>query len=92
VSPKLADFFEWQSDEGFHQEILITNAERKKLNCSNKLFYVGVATVHPTQYTLTATVNDGQTVNIDFNLPIRYLVIATDIAVKYLRKKSSTIV
>jgi hypothetical protein len=46
--PKLADFFEWYGEEDIHQEIVITAKERRRLNCSNKLFYIGVATLHPT--------------------------------------------
>jgi hypothetical protein len=88
VRPKLADFFEWQSDEDFRQEILITALERRRLNCTNKIFYVGVATLHPTQYTLNTQVNDGEITSIEFNLPIRYIYLFDVLVVKSSKMKS----
>ena len=77
--PKLQEFFEWSSDEGFHQEIVVTPEELAKLNCTRKLFYVGVSTLHPTSYAINSVINYGQTVDIEFNLPINGEVIQEEV-------------
>jgi hypothetical protein len=58
---------------------VITPEERKKLNCSDKIFYVGVATEHSTSYVLYSWILAKKIIKTEFNVPISGDVVKDEI-------------
>jgi len=50
---------------------VITPEERKKMNCSDELFYVGVESEHLTSYEIYAWLFTKDIIKTEFNVPIR---------------------
>ncbi|CAD8116606.1 unnamed protein product [Paramecium sonneborni] len=78
TQPKLLDYYEWQTESWFMQQLAISYQERQALNCTDNDFYIGVSSEVVSGYQLIAYVLDGIQ-QLEYNIPLSGELIENEI-------------
>ncbi|CAD8100359.1 unnamed protein product [Paramecium primaurelia] len=69
TEPKLLDYYEWQTESWFMQQLTISYQERQAVNCTDNQFYIGVSSEVVSGYQLVIYILDGIQ-QLEYNIPL----------------------